>query len=250
MRKINNWIELHNEEVEKENAKKEGGSREPYYDTAYDGGDDAEGEAEEAKEIGTKTVDDMPHMDEIESKFIFQDEVNELYTNQPIKVFYIYSAFFTNFMVYMTYCGAMPFMYILGIIHFILGYTCYKFLFFWYNRKAYGFDEQIPMYTIGLMKWGLMLHCLFNCFMYTNKRLMVPEGYNVKMHYRPVTSIGVFLGKRFDTMAYFSVVVVFLTVIIIYIFWRCIIRPCYRCCLDEAARRKQNQDVEEGNGNA
>jgi hypothetical protein len=64
-----------------------------------------------------------------------------LYTNNAIDIFYPYTWFFTNYLVFMTYCGPMPFMYLLGILHFILAYFSYKFLFFWYNRKAYGFDE-------------------------------------------------------------------------------------------------------------
>jgi hypothetical protein len=76
---------------------------------------------------------------------LYQDELNDIYTNQPIKVFYLYATMFTNFLVYMTYCGSMPFMYILGFIHFILGYLAYKWLFFEFHRKAYGFDEQIPL---------------------------------------------------------------------------------------------------------
>jgi hypothetical protein len=78
----------------------------------------------------------------------------------------------------------MPFMYFLGIIHFLLGYFVYKYLFFRYNRKAFGFDEAIPMYTMRLMKWGVFLHLLFNVFMYTNKRVMTPPDYNPWKHYR------------------------------------------------------------------
>lgn len=102
----------------------------------------------------------------------------------------------------MTYCATMPFMYILGIIHFILGYTCYKYLFFWYNRRTFGFDEHIPMQSMTIMKWGLILHCTFNIFMFSNKRLLVPHDYTIDMHYRPVTSIKVFLGRRFDVEAF------------------------------------------------
>lgn len=129
--------------------------------------------------------------------------MNELYTNNQIEIFYIYSWFFTNYLVYMTYSGAMPFMYILGTLHFILGYWVYKCMFFWYNRKAYGFDESIPMYTQRLFKWGIFVHLIFNIFMYTNKRLLVPPDYTTWMHYRAKNiSIGQFLGLRFSHLPY------------------------------------------------
>jgi len=80
-------------------------------------------------------------LDAPETKNLFQDDLDLLYTNSPIAVFYPYSWFFTNFLVFMTYGGSMPIMYILGIIHFILAYLSYKFLFVWHNRIAFGFDE-------------------------------------------------------------------------------------------------------------
>lgn len=98
---------------------------------------------------------------------------------------YVYSWFFTNFLVFMTYSGAMPIMYILGMFHFILAYLCYKYLFLTYNSITYGFDLSVPMYALRLMKWGLFLHLLFNMFMYTNKRLLTPYNFSLEDYYRP-----------------------------------------------------------------
>lgn len=162
-----------------------------------------------------------------------------MYTNKQIDIFYLYSWFFTNYLVYMTYCGSMPFMYILGLIHFILAYWCYKYLFFRFNRKAFGFDEAIPMYTMRLMKYGILLHLIFNIFMFTNKRLMVPEKYDTIMHYRALNiSLGVFFARRFDQLAYLAVLFVFIIILAVYFIFECIVKPCYRCASEEMRKRK------------
>ena len=69
-------------------------------------------------------------------------------------VFYVYSWYFTNYLVYYMYAGAMPLMWLLGVIFWVLGYISWKFLTICFYRKTYGFDEEIPLYAIGLMKYG------------------------------------------------------------------------------------------------
>lgn len=151
--------------------------------------------------------------------------------NKPIDVFYPYSWFFTNLMVYMTYGGSMPIMYILGTIHFLLAYLSYKFLFIWYNRTAYGFDLEIPMYSVRLMKWAVFVHLLFNIFMYTNKRLLTPDNYTTDDHYRPKAAPPhIFYRRRYDIFSNFSVILVFILVVVCYLIYKCCICPIYKCC--------------------
>ena len=80
----------------------------------------------------------------------------------------------------------MPLAYPLGILFFILMFYVNKFLFTRFYRKSFGFDETVPFYSIKVMKWGLFFHLLMNCFMFTDKRLMVPPDYTTEEHYRPV----------------------------------------------------------------
>jgi len=75
------------------------------------------------------------------------------------------------------YGGGIPLMYFLGFLHFVCGYLAYKFLFVNFYRKSYGFDEEIPLYSVRLMKWAIFLHISMNLFMYTNKRLLTPDEY-------------------------------------------------------------------------
>jgi len=154
-------------------------------------------------------------------------------------VFYIYAWFFTNLMVYLTYAGSMPIMYILGALHFFLAYVVYRLLFIGYNRVAYGFDDIIPLYSVRLMKWGLFLHLLFNCFMYTNNRVLTPDGYNTDLHYRPpLEPADKFFARRFNRFASFSVLLVLIVIIVIYLLYVSIVVPCRRC--SEVRRQKKN----------
>tara|TARA_B110000305_G_C19079801_1_gene465668 strand:+ start:260 stop:568 length:309 start_codon:yes stop_codon:yes gene_type:complete len=83
------------------------------------------------------------------------------------------------------YCGAMPIFYILGFLHFTICYWVWKWLLLTYFRKSYNFDEMVPMYAVKLMKYAVFVHLLMILFMYTNKRLLTPEGYTTEIHYRP-----------------------------------------------------------------
>ena len=88
-------------------------------------------------------------------------------------------------MVYLMYGAVMPLMYPLGIIFFILNFYCEKFLFCTFHRKTFDFDESLPFHAVKLMKYALFVHLLMNCFMLTDKRLLVPENYTTEIHYRP-----------------------------------------------------------------
>ena len=105
-------------------------------------------------------------------------------------------------------------MYILGTIHFIFGYIAYKYLFIDFNQKTYGFDEEIPIFSVRMMKFALLFHLLMNTFMYTNKRVLTPAKYDRDVHYRPPG--GKPLGDRFDSFPSFTVLMVTIMVIALY----------------------------------
>ena len=184
-------------------------------------------------------MEEPPHHDECETGLIFQDDLNEVYSNKPVQVFYIYSWFFTNYLVFMTYCGSMPLMFVFGILHFWLAYLSYKFLFVWYNRATQGFDVLIPLYSVKLMKWGLLLHLLFNTFMFTNKRLLSPTDYTLQEFYRPRGEApGSFFSRRFDIFPSVVVVLVLVGVSVAYLVYVFILVPIGKCAANEIARRK------------
>lgn len=165
-----------------------------------------------------------------------------------MQVFYLYVWFFTNYLIYYTYSGSMPLMYGLGALHFFLAYLAYKFLFIDFYRISYGFGDDIPRYAVGLMKYGILFHLVFNIFMYTNKRMLTPAVYNTEIHYRqPGENAGRFMKRRFDILSAKSVLYFFFIIMVCYCIYKCIIAPImYICQVQEDRKRaKQEEDAEE-----
>jgi hypothetical protein len=229
LRKTN--IEEELAKLERESGKKPKiiGRTDPEEDK--EGGVESTPNPQEVSEVG---------VDECETKQMFQDELNELYTNKMVEVFYLYSWFFTNLLVYLMFGGSMPIMYILGSIFFLLSYLSYKFLFIDYYRKSYGFSEEVPLYSVKLMKWAIFFHLLMILFMYTNKRLLTPKVYDKQVHYRPpLQPPDQFFERRYDTDSNRIVLLVVISLMVFYIFWRWIVLTCYSICQIRIARRKR-----------
>lgn len=156
-----------------------------------------------------------------------------------MQCFYIYLWFICNFFVYLSYSGSMPLMYGLGALHFFLAYVSYKFLFIDFYRTSFGFDDHIPKYALGLMKYGVLFHLVFNVFMYTNKRILTPAIYDADIHYRmPNENPGRFMKRRFDIFSARSVLWFTLIILICYCIYKCIISPILYICQVQEERRK------------
>lgn len=133
----------------------------------------------------------------------------------------------------------MPLMYPLGILFFILNFYVEKFLFCRFHRKTFEFDEQMSFYSIKLMKYAIFIHMLMNCFMYTDKRLMVPLGYNTEMHYRPMLEpVNLFMMRRYDDLHSRSVLYLCFGIVLLYLFYRTCIQPCVNLCKKCGERKR------------
>lgn len=154
-----------------------------------------------------------------------------MYTGKLIETFYPYSWFFTNICIYYMYCGAMPLMYVLGFLHFLVGYWVWKWLFFTYLRKSFNFDEMIPIISVSLMKYAVFVHLLMILFMYTNKRLLTPKDYTTEIHYRaPKEPPHRFFRKRYDIASTQVVLWMCVSIIACYIVYKFIIMVIWRMC--------------------
>jgi len=185
--------------------------------------------------------------DECETKHIFQDDLNEFYSGAPPPVFYIYVWFFTNLLIYFMYGGGIPLMWALGMLHFICGYLSYKYLFVDFYRKSEGFDEEIPLFSVALMKWAVFFHILMNLFMYTNKRLLTPPEYTTDDHYRPTNlPIGDFFARRFSNLSNKAVLLFFIGISVFYVFWKIIIVSiCNIFQLNQERKRARKMEEDE-----
>jgi hypothetical protein len=88
-------------------------------------------------------------------------------------------------MIYYLYGSGMPLMYIFGVIFFTTNYLVYKFTFFYWNQTAFGWDEELSLAAINLVKWAVLSHLIMALFMFSNKRLMTPAGYTPSDYYKP-----------------------------------------------------------------
>jgi len=209
-----------------------------------DGEEDGEEDSKEAVGVKSTPKDGVFEYeecgpDECETQMIFQDDLNEFYLNKMMAVFYVYSWYFTNYLVYYMYAGAMPLMWLLGIIFWVLGYISWKFLTICFYRKTYGFDEEIPLYAVGLMKYGVLFHVCMITFMFTDKRILTPPDYDEMVHYRPVNErIDMLLARRFNTATNNFVLTFSILVCVFYYIYKCIVMPiCWYVNKSSAAKK-------------
>ena len=177
--------------------------------------------------------------DEPETQKVYQDELNRLYTGFPVQIWYLYAWYFTNYLIYYLYGAGMPIMYILATMFFTLSYLCYKWLFFTWYKISHGFNEDVALYSVTLMKWALLFHLIMAMVMYSNKRLLTPEGYSPEQHYRPRGQLGQsFFKRRFDNSQALMLAIVVIVVLFCYLFWRAIIKTIMNVLQLRKERRK------------
>jgi Kef-type K+ transport system membrane component KefB len=159
-------------------------------------------------------------------------------------VFYVYSWYFTNYLVYYMYAGAMPLMWLLGVIFWVFGYVSWKFLTICFYRKTYGFDEEIPLYAIGLMKYGVLFHLCMITFMFTDKRILTPPDYDEMVHYRPVNErVDMLWARRFDTTTNNFVLTFAILICVFYYIYKCIVMPiCWYVNKSSAAKKAKAEE--------
>jgi len=163
-----------------------------------------------------------------------------------VKIWYLYAWFFSNLWVYYLYSPGMPLTYILAAIFFMVSYLVYKWLFFSWYQTAFGFNEDVALYSVGLFKWGLFFHLLMAMMIYSNKRVLPPEGYGPEQYRRPEGQpVGEFFGSRFATSAAITMAIVFFVVVICYLVWALVIKTILTIMDRREERRRRAADEEE-----
>jgi len=223
--------------------------QEPAEDLDKEAEDGAEEQNEGGDEGEEKKEEEIPGDDECETKILFQDDLNRFYTGEPVKIWYLYAWLFTNIMIYYLYSSGMPLMYLFGIIFFTVNYLAYKFLFFYWNQKAFGWDAELSLSTLSLLKWAVLAHLLMALFMFSNKRLMTPEGYTPADYYKVKgENAGRFFKRRFDNTQTIFVLTTMIIFIAIYLFWRTIVKGILFVLDIKKARKNIEEDDDAGGG--
>lgn len=142
----------------------------------------------------------------------------------------------------------MPLLYIFAFLFFSTSYLNYKYLFFSWNLTADMFNEDMPIRSIALIKWALLLHLSMTLFMYSNKKLMTPSDYTPEEHYAPKQEAASrFFSRRFDNSQTMFVAVTGIVFVAIYLFWRTL-WTAMKFVLGMKKKKKEFEEEEDAGG--
>ena len=97
-----------------------------------------------------------------------QSDLESLYTGNVFKGEKAFSRMMSTMFVIQMYTGGMPILYLIGFIFYTVTYMVNKFLLIYYYQKSRTLTKHIPIFTVRLLKYGLLLHLISSCFMLTN----------------------------------------------------------------------------------
>lgn len=88
--------------------------------------------------------------------------------------------YFTNFWAILAYSGGMPILYPIALINYFFLYWILKFLFLKAYKKTSNFNQNLPIQSMYMYKFGLFMHITFTIFMYTYSELMYVDEDKIK----------------------------------------------------------------------
>ena len=100
-----------------------------------------------------------------------QQELQDLYTGPQIRIGYKMSYTFTYIFVGLTYSSGLPIMYPACFLYFFMTYWFDKTCILRFYQRSQDFNEELPMKSINLMKYAVLLHFLFSIFIYSSSPL-------------------------------------------------------------------------------
>ena len=121
---------------------------------------------------GFKGKYEKPDSDEINTKKVMFQEVENLYVGPEIKAFVVYSGYFTTFWGIMIFSSGLPALYLVGFATYFTQYWVYKYLLLKFYKKTVSFDDELPKFSILYFNIGILFHVLFALFVYTNTTLV------------------------------------------------------------------------------
>mmetsp|Transcript_11586 Transcript_11586/g.17530 ORF Transcript_11586/g.17530 Transcript_11586/m.17530 type:complete len:87 (+) Transcript_11586:3148-3408(+) len=66
----------------------------------------------------------------------------------------------------------MPILYLMGFIFYVIFYWVYKYLLLKFYQRTNKFNEELPIFSVGLIKFGLIIHLVFGGLMVTYSKIM------------------------------------------------------------------------------
>ena len=85
-----------------------------------------------------------PANQELRTKQVLQQDLENLYTGEEINASYVYAQFFTTIWCILAYSSGMPILYPVASVNFFIIYWVYKLLLIKYYRKTVSFNQDLP----------------------------------------------------------------------------------------------------------
>ena len=70
------------------------------------------------------------------------------------------------------YSSGIPILYPIACFFYAVLYWVYKILLLKFYQKTYIFDEELAIFSLKLIKYGLLFHMVIAAFMLTNSKIL------------------------------------------------------------------------------
>lgn len=110
--------------------------------------------------------------DEVNTKKKTMTELQTLYTGDQISSSFVFAQNVAYLLCAMTYSVAMPLMFLMACLFYVVFYWVYKFLLVKYYQKTTAFNAELPISTVDYMRVALIIHLLVALFMVSDMNLM------------------------------------------------------------------------------
>lgn len=106
---------------------------------------------------------------------LLQSDVNTLYTGDEIQSHYVYAQNYTYLCVVLMYSSGLPILYPFACVFYFVLYWVYKGLLLKYYARTTKFNEEIPIQSLGWVKFGLIMHLFIGSIMLSNQNFFPPS---------------------------------------------------------------------------
>lgn len=164
--------------------------------------------------------------DGVNTKKVFQSELNTLYTGDQISSHYVYAQNYSYLWCVLMYSGGLPILYPFACIFFFVLYWVYKGLLLKYYEKTTRFNEQLPLFATHWIKLGIIIHGFITLTMITNSHLLPTAEIWEAMSEQQVLENGTSgerFVNRFLSKGYAIVYIIFYLCVIIWFLFEAIL---------------------------
>lgn len=100
-----------------------------------------------------------------------QSDLEALYTGPQLTGFNVFAQMFSMLYAAFTFSSGLPVLYIIAAAFYAMLYLSNKvLLLYWYENTQ--FSESLPLKSLEVMRYAVILHMLFAVFMYSTEEIL------------------------------------------------------------------------------